>query len=149
MLLTLSTYAQPEEATILEGEYEHIDSLLAEFQGKVVYIDFWASWCKPCLEMMPHSKVLQQKLANEDVVFLYLGIRDKEANWRQKLQSLNLEGYHYLLDGNLANQAKKQFNVYALPHYSIVDKNGEIAYVQALSPDYDETEKDLRKLLKQ
>lgn len=147
--LSLPAFGQADEAKVLKGQYEHIDSLLAQFHGKVVYIDFWASWCRPCLAMMPHSKKLQQKFVGKDVVFLYLGLRDKKSSWKQKMESLDMSGYHYLLEGDLARQAKAKFNVYALPHYSIVQKNGEIGLVQALSPDYEETEQDLRKLLEE
>ena len=49
-----------------------IDSIFAKNQGKVIYIDFWATWCGPCKAEMPNSKKLKEKLAGEDIEFVYI-----------------------------------------------------------------------------
>ncbi len=44
---------------------------LSQFEGKTVFINFWATWCKPCIQEMPTIEILQDKLKNEKIVFLF------------------------------------------------------------------------------
>ena len=55
---------------------------LTELKGKVIYLDFWATWCSPCLMQMKNSKSWKAKFKNKDVVFLYLSL-DKNK-WMEK-----------------------------------------------------------------
>jgi len=139
--------AQSEEIHVIEEDYADLDSLFLEFRGRVIYIDFWASWCRPCLEEMPYSRKLQEQFKGEDLVFLYLAYRDREAAWRSKMEALKMPGYHYFLDSRLTAEARRKFGIAAIPHFAMIAKSGKIAYVQALPPSFDETANDLRKLL--
>ncbi len=139
--------AQSEEIYVIEEDYADLDSLFLEFRGRVIYIDFWASWCRPCLEEMPYSRKLQEQFKGEDLVFLYLAYRDREAAWRSKMEALKMPGYHYFLDSRLTAEARRKFGIAAIPHFAMISKSGKIAYVQALPPSFDETANDLRKLL--
>ena len=149
LLLPGALAAQSEEIHVIEENYEHLDSLFARFKGKVIYIDFWASWCRPCLEEMPYSRKLQEQFKGEDLVFLYLAWRDREAAWRSKMEALQMPGYHYFLDARLTAEAQREFGIAAIPHFAMIRKNGKVAYVQALPPSFDETAGDLRKLLEE
>jgi thiol-disulfide isomerase/thioredoxin len=57
---------------------------LSDFQGKVVYLDFWASWCGPCMREVPFAKELKKRMAGQDdLVFLYISIDTDEEAWRR------------------------------------------------------------------
>lgn len=147
LLLPGALAAQSEEIHVIEENYTNLDALFSQFRGKVIYIDFWASWCRPCLEEMPYSRKLQQQFEGEDLIFLYLAYRDREASWRSKMEALKMPGYHFFLDTRLTAEARQKFGITAIPHFAMIGKDGKIAYVQALPPSYDETANDLRKLL--
>ena len=148
-LLHFIAQAQTPAMHIITEEYQNLDSLLITFKGKVVYIDFWASWCRPCLEEMPYSRKLQEEFAGKDVIFLFLAYRDKAPAWKAKMEQLQVPGYHFLLSPKLNAEARQKFGITAIPHFAMIRKNGKIAYVQALPPSFDETAKDLRKLLEE
>ena len=98
---------------------------------------------------MPYSRKLQEQFKGEDLVFLYLAWRDREAAWRSKMEALQMPGYHYFLDARLTAEAQREFGIAAIPHFAMIRKNGKVAYVQALPPSFDETAGDLRKLLEE
>src|SRR3546814_6776066 len=58
---------------IIPGDYrtfEHIKDFVKQFEGKVVYLDIWGTWCGPCKEEMRHLPFIKEQLWGKDVVFL-------------------------------------------------------------------------------
>ena len=118
---------------------EHIAGSLGEifskYKGKVIYVDFWASWCLPCRGEMPNAAELKNKLKGKDIVFLYFGYKDTEKAWLKAREQLNVEGEHYLLNETLMKEAEALFGVNSIPHYAIIDKNGSIVNKRAERPN--------------
>ncbi|MGJ1433542.1 TlpA family protein disulfide reductase [Sphingobacterium spiritivorum] len=123
---------------------------LKDFAGKVVYIDFWASWCSPCrYEMKNGSPKLHAKLAdNKDIVFLYISIDDNEDKWRQAIKEDHIEGIHLLAKGNTNSDFAKAFNISAIPRYVIIGRDGKILDNDAPRPSNDITYDKLQEALK-
>ncbi|MEI2274447.1 TlpA family protein disulfide reductase [Sphingobacterium sp. ML3W] len=122
---------------------------LKDFAGKVVYIDFWASWCSPCRqEMKSGSPKLHAKFAdNKDLVFLYISIDDNEAKWRTAIADDKIEGVHLLSKGGTKSIVAKAFNISGIPRYVIIGRDGKILDNDAPRPSYDETYSQLMKAL--
>lgn len=106
---------------------------LNDFNGKVVYLDFWASWCGPCRQQVPYAKTLQERFAGKDVVFLYISIDDREADWRKAIEEEALPGTHVLSLG-FRSETPQAYNVEGIPSYFLIHKNGTIAQRNALRP---------------
>jgi thiol-disulfide isomerase/thioredoxin len=122
---------------------------LAQFKGKVVYIDFWASWCGPCRGEMPHSKELHSKLTDKqkkEIVFLYISIDASEDAWKKAAEQLGIEGVLTISPGNWDSEVVKFFGLNSIPHYMIMDKLGNIVDKDAKRPSSDGILGDLLKL---
>lgn len=119
----------------------------SDFKGKVVYIDFWASWCGPCRKEMPFSKELHERLAKrldekqmKDIVFLYVSIDRTEEPWRNAIKQLGIEGVQAFSAADWPNGAGNVFQVASIPRYMIMNKNGEIIEQNARRPSDAATE---------
>lgn len=110
------------------------DEMMKPYQGKVVYIDFWAPWCGPCMGEMPYSAELKKELAGKDVVFLYIGISCSKQSWENTIKDKGIQGEHYFADDNEGKLLSDKFNISGIPHYVLVDKTGKVADNKAQRP---------------
>lgn len=108
---------------------------LQDFKGKVVYIDFWASWCKPCMREVPHAKTLKNKLTavKDEVVFLYISVDQNQTMWKKAIARKKISGVHLLAPG-LSHSVAKAYNAQAIPQYIIIDRAGKIWNRNAARP---------------
>ncbi len=111
-----------------------IREILDKYKGKVIYVDFWASWCVPCRAEMPYAAALKERLKGKNVVFLYLGYDDKPAAWLKARKQLQIEGAHYLLTDKLVKEANEFFGIKGIPHHAIVNKEGKVINKKAGHP---------------
>lgn len=134
----------------LEGEEKSFTEIFKANKGKVIYIDFWASWCGPCRQEMPASLKLHQNLQGEDIVFVYISIDKNEAAWKKSMENLKVQtkGQHYRRNQDEMIEFLKFFYIYSIPHYMIIGKDGQIVNNDALPPSNAKLERQLRKLLK-
>ena len=98
---------------------------LSQFRGQVVFIDFWASWCGPCIGNLPDLHKVQERVAAQPVVFINLSLDEDEADWREAIAEHEVEGIHLRADGWSADVAKA-YSINAIPSYYLVDSQGLI-----------------------
>jgi len=99
---------------------------LSDYRGQVVYLDFWASWCGPCVRELPHAKELKRKMANQrDLVFMYVSIDTDEESWRNTVRLHGIEGVHMNFPGT-GTGAPARFNIKAVPSFFIIGRDGRI-----------------------
>ena len=124
------------------------ESIVADHAGKVVYVDFWAPWCGPCMAEMPFSLELQQHYQNKNVVFVFLCGQCPNDQWRRTVLAEKLTGIHYKPTSEQINELYTQFGIEGIPHYMLVDRNGKIVSHNAPRPsEKDRIVEEIDKLL--
>ena len=122
---------------------------LSDYKGKLIYIDFWATWCGPCIAELPYSLKLQNKFRdNTDIVFLFVSIDIDFKKWKNYLtKHPELTGIHINLNKDNMNAVKDFYAIYGIPRYLIIGKDGKIKDSSAERPSSDKIEEDLKSLL--
>ncbi len=103
---------------------------LADLKGKVVVLDFWATWCRPCIRYLHRSQDLMKSFSEEEVVFVYVSVDENKSSWENYLASNDLAGVHvHVSNGGLyQSEVSRLYNVKQLPTIILIDKEGRIAY---------------------
>ena len=101
----------------LGGKHFNLD----EMNGRVVLIDFWATWCGPCNQELPHIKQLAATYANEPFELISISWDADEAKWKQFVAANGMTWNQYRdADHSVTNA----FGINAIPHYFTIDANG-------------------------
>ena len=105
--------------TTLDGKHVSLDDLT----GKVVLIDFWATWCGPCREALPHLRRIAQKFSEEPLVVLSISLDKDEQKWKDFVGHNQMTWLQYR-DGGWDGQIARLFQVQAIPHTFTIDADG-------------------------
>jgi len=102
---------------------------ISEFKGKKVIINFWASWCPPCVEEMPEFQLLQNELDPEETVLLAINLTDGQRETKTLANNFLAENnldMNVLYDTLLS--AAYEFNVSSIPQTFFLDEDGTVQY---------------------
>ena len=115
----------------LDGETLNFEDL----KGKVVFINFWATWCAPCVAEMPSINSLYEIYKdNPDIVFVMINVENKEEKVRKFMKKKKFSFPIYLPN---ASQIPRVYESKGIPTTFVLDKDGYIAYKKVGMANYD------------
>jgi thiol-disulfide isomerase/thioredoxin len=131
----------------LNGSATDLQDVVKKNKGKVIYIDFWASWCAPCIRAIPSSKALSAKY-KDDVVFIYISKDENNAFWKKAAAKYELmDDRSFLIENLHSSKFIEDLQIQAIPRYLIYDRAGKLLYQNAPGPDSAEIEAIFKKLI--
>ncbi|MEA5259751.1 TlpA disulfide reductase family protein [Arcicella aquatica] len=134
----------------LNKQQTSIEDLLQNKKGKVLYIDFWASWCGPCIEEMKYSKQLLQTYKDSNLEVTFFSTDDNFQKWAKASERLELNqipnNFKILNFGESKFIQEHKFK--SIPRYMIVGKDGKIINDNAPRPSDPKTRQLLDELLR-
>lgn len=99
---------------------------LSDFKGQVVLIDFWATWCGPCRQSMPHLQDLHRKYADNGLVIMGINMEGPE---RDVLHYIEDGGYTFTILFDRSKAVSRSYGVRGIPHSVLIDRRGAVQYV--------------------
>lgn len=117
--LARARMAPPFAVTTIDGQHISLDDLT----GKVVLIDFWATWCGPCRQALPHIQSIAKKYAGQPLVVLSVSLDSDEQKWKEFVAKNDMT-WLQCRDGGFAGPLSRVFSVNAIPHTFTIDIDG-------------------------
>lgn len=115
----LARMAPPFSVTTLDGQQISLDNL----KGKVVLIDFWATWCGPCREALPRVRDIAKEFQGQPLVVLSVSLDTDQGKWKDFVAKNKMTWPQYY-DGGFQGRVATMFDVHAIPQTFTIDSNG-------------------------
>lgn len=107
---------------------------LSDLKGKVVYLGFWAEWCKQCIGEMISERMVKDLIRKKPLEFVYVSIGADTAIANQVIEHYHLDGLHTRATGGWQAKEVGLYGVQSLPAYYLIDEDGNFAAQIAPSP---------------
>lgn len=124
--------SETDEAKKITGDFW--TKLKEEHQGKVLYVDIWATWCGPCRGEIPHAIELHEYFDSNDIAFINLCLASNENDWQNMIKSNNIKGHNYFFNEFQTQILRDKLKFEGYPTYLIIDKQGNIVNKNAPRP---------------
>jgi thiol-disulfide isomerase/thioredoxin len=123
----------------LKNVYSQVNNLktvLLQKRGKLIYVDFWATWCAPCVASLPASAELRSAYAGKDIEFLYIS---KDENYDRWLKGIEKHGINnansFIIDNLHTSKFLDDLKIDFIPRYLLYDRNGNLVHRNAPGPE--------------
>ncbi len=127
----------PDENTIVEGhafprlEFSSLSAdpvNLADLKGKVVLIDFWATWCGPCVRSMPDLVETYREYHDQGLEIIGISLDQSQPQLEKYMQDKGITWQQYYDGLGWNNRMAKRFGVQGIPHIVLIDKTGTVHF---------------------
>jgi len=147
-LLAVEVGEQAPDFTLADIHENQPDFTLSALRGKIVYVDFWASWCAPCLLSLPLYNELYNKYRDQGVEIVGINIDNPVEDGQDFLLDTPLD---FKIPSDPDGDTPALYDVYGMPTSYLIDREGVIRLVHEgfRDGDIDLIEEEIRKLLAQ
>jgi thiol-disulfide isomerase/thioredoxin len=121
---------------------------LKDLRGKYVYVDVWATWCRPCLGEIPHLQKLEEEFKGKNIKFVSISVDRETAKeaWRKMIAAKKMGGIQ--LFAPKGDSFAKEFKINSIPRFILIDPNGNVVKENMTRPSDPSTKEFLKKLVK-
>lgn len=133
----ITTLSKNPDLDFMLADFKDKTHTLANYRGKVLLVNFWASWCPPCIYEMPELTRLQQQLADRPFEIIAINVGEKKYKVHKFTRLINFE-LPVLLD--TSNQAFRDWQVKTLPTSFLVDASGVVRHRIRGNPGWEQQE---------
>jgi len=105
--------------------------VLANYQDKSVYIDFWASWCAPCRADLNESHRSKTYLKEKNIMIIYISIDRDEDSWKRASKDQNIREDQYLLLGTVNSEFGRFLDLKSIPRHTLLNSKHEVININA------------------
>lgn len=123
-----------EDVKDVTGGEALLRKLTEPYRGKLVLLDIWGTWCRPCKEALSHSHALFERMRPYGVVFLYLANGSAEDSWKNVIKQYDVLGdnvVHYNLPDDQQQAIEQYLGVNSFPSYRLIGVDGHVLDVNA------------------
>lgn len=116
----------------LSGSNLTLDDIKRQHAGKIIFLEYWASWCAPCRELMPKSEHIRENVKDMNVAYIYLSLDSDEAKWAKASQEEKIDqyAYNYRILNVKTSEFIKKYNVGFIPQAMVLGKYGTVLKTQ-------------------
>jgi len=104
-----------------------MDAIISKYKGKVIVVDFWATWCGPCIDAMKKYRTVKRELQGKNIIFVYLtNGSSPQKLWKEQIKGIG--GEHYYLNADEWEYLMESFDFEGIPSYVIFDAQGKLRH---------------------
>ena len=110
------------------------------YKGKIILVDFWGTWCMPCMQALSKSQEEYKRLSPYDIVYMYFANNSPEAKWKDAIKQYQIKGdnvIHFNLEQAEQKAIEQYFQVHSFPSYYLIDKAGNLLPYKVDARDLD------------
>ena len=127
------------------SDKELFATLIKPYRGKVILVDFWATWCGPCRNANKQMIPMKEDLKDKDIVYVYITDETSpKGTWENMITDIH--GEHYRLTNQQWAYLKQAFAIEGVPTYLVVDRKGEVKYKSSGFPGVSKMKEELIKV---
>ncbi len=131
--------------------YQDIDGNMhdiADYKGKFIYVDIWATWCGPCKKELPYLEALQEEYKDNDkILFTSISIDKDRSAWERMVKDKDMKGLQLFAENEWRASIVRDYKIAGIPRFLLIDDEGKIISAHAPRPSSPKIKAQLKRLV--